>query len=195
MKRLATTFAILTVVATAAPAAATTVQLLNLDQLITGATHVVEGEVIDGVSLWRGKLLVTRVQLRVQDCMKGSCGETTMNIDVLGGEQDGLAMVVEGSPRFSPGENVVLFLQPVAAGTFRTVGMAQGKFVVGQAADEADPELVRDLSGLVLDSGRVSAAHNEDPFSGLRLSDIKRQVVALGHPSVEEATALARRVR
>jgi len=171
-------------------AGATTVRLLNLDELARKASHVVAGEVVAEEPLWMGRLLVTRVTLRVADCMKGACDGTTMTVHVLGGEVDGLAMMVEGSPKLLAGEQVVLFLQPAAGGIFRTVGMAQGKF----ALPALDPDAVahRDLSGLVLERDGVLAHHRLDPIGALRYADLRERVLAV-RPVRPDPSAFAAR--
>jgi len=160
------------VMAAAAPAAATTVSLLSLDDMARQATHVVAGDVVGEEAAWTGNLLVTRVTLRVSECLKGACNDTEIRINVLGGEADGLVMVVEGAPTFAVGERVVLFLQPAAGGVLRTVGMAQGKFTFAAARSDGEP-LSRDLSGLTLHSGAVAAPHRHDPFEGLTFIDLR----------------------
>jgi len=171
------TLALLASLGVSANAGATTVRLLNLDELARKASHVVAGEVVAQEPLWMGRLLVTRVTLRVADCMKGACDGAQMTVHVLGGEVDGLAMMVEGSPRLVRGEQVVLFLQPAAGGIYRTVGMAQGKF----ALPTLDPDAVayRDLSGLVLEQDGVLAHHRVDPIGDLRYSELKARVLAV----------------
>ena len=176
MSRVVAIIAALVTLALAPIAGATTVDLLTLDKLIQRSTRVVAGEVLAGQATWLGRLLVTRVRLRVDDCLKGVCPSREMDVHVLGGELDGLAMMVDGSPRFVEGEHVVVFLEASGGGTFRTVGMSQGKFV--RTSTASDARLQRDLSGLLLQHDGVAAEHRTDPFHGLRFDDLRTRILA-----------------
>ena len=161
----------------ASPAAmATTVKVLDLDELTRKATHVVAGEVTGREAGWLGRLLVTRVTLKVADCMKGPCESQALTIHVLGGEAEGLAMHVEGSPSLDEGESVVLFLQPAGAGVLRPVGMAQGKF--GLSSLDPRARATRDLKGLVFHRDGVAIRNHVDPIGQLSLADLRARVLA-----------------
>ncbi len=190
MKGHVATLALLASLGVSANAGATTVRLLNLDELARKASHVVAGEVVAQEPLWMGRLLVTRVTLRVADCMKGACDGAQMTVHVLGGEVDGLAMMVEGSPQLVPGEQVVLFLQPAAGGIFRTVGMAQGKFALPSL--EPDAVAYRDLTDLVLERDGIIAHHRMDPIGDLRYADLRERVLAV-RPVRPDPSAFAAR--
>lgn len=158
-------------------AQATTVRLFNLPELVDRASHIVSGEVVSGEAEWMGKLLVTKVRLRVTECLKGTCGTETVDVAVLGGELDGVAMMVDGAARFYTGEHVVLFLRGSGGGAYQTVGMAQGKFV--RAGHDDDAPVVRDLSGLAFRRDGIVAEHVHDPFQGLKFRDLRAQVHAV----------------
>ena len=136
-----------------------------------------------------GKRIYTTVTLEVREAWKGQAPRT-VEIHVPGGTVDGIAQVVQGAPRFEEGEDVVVFLRPVApvAGVDasvpqRVVAMAQGKLRV--ARDESGVEVaVPDLSGLELvRPGGEAAAADEAPRA-IRVADLEAQVRAT-LPAVE----------
>lgn len=113
---------------TAAPARATTVHPFSLDELIYVADRIVVGQVLstDAAFTRDGGLIVTTVELQVAEVLKGPAAAETLGIQVLGGEAAGLALHVEGAPRFDPGEQVLLFIEEGPHG-LEVLGWAQGK--------------------------------------------------------------------
>lgn len=78
----------------------------------------------------------------------------------LGGRVGDTDMVVYGSPEFSVGERVVVFLEQADDGTFRTYQHAMGKFRVEPDFSTGQALAVRDWGG---NPDRVSVAH---PITG-----------------------------
>ncbi len=78
----------------------------------------------------------------------------------LGGRVGDTAMVVYGTPRFSMGERVVVFLEQVGDGTFRTYQHVMGKFRVETDVSTGQPIAVRDWGD---NPDRVQLA---DPVTG-----------------------------
>lgn len=117
-----------TVLSAAAPARATTVHPFSLDELIYVADRIVVGQVLstDAAFTRDGGLIVTTVELQVDEVLKGPAAAEPLAIQVLGGEASGLALRVEGAPSFDPGEQVLLFLEEGPHG-LEVLGWAQGK--------------------------------------------------------------------
>ncbi len=114
----------------AAPAAATIIAPFDLDDLTTLATDVVRGEVVGIESAWQGRFIWTDVRVEVTDCLKGACAQSELTVRVLGGYADHLMLEVQGFARYDLGEEVVLFLERMPGGRYRTTGLAQGKFTL-----------------------------------------------------------------
>lgn len=133
MKRLAAIA--LLALASALPAFATSVLPLDLDQVIAGAAVAFDGTCTgnrtgrDPVS----NLVVTYTTFAVHDVLKGDVG-ATYEIKQIGGElPNGLKHRVEGVPRFTVGQEYVVFLPQVSSGGFSSpVGLSQGSFTVSQ---------------------------------------------------------------
>lgn len=126
----------------AAPAHATIVRRLGLDEMGRGAALVVEGRVRATAVVEAGGRVYTDATLDVATCMKGTC-PATLTVRQLGGELAGRGVAVEGAARLAEGGDVVLYLRPRRDGAFAVVGMAQGAFAVEKAGT-----LARDLRAL-----------------------------------------------
>ncbi|NLG26977.1 MAG: matrixin family metalloprotease [Chloroflexi bacterium] len=97
----------------------------GLERLCDEAASVVWGEVVSVQSHWDdGRTgIASTVVLAVNQYLRGA-GAATLNLEVEGGEIDGLGQWVEDAPRFAAGEEAVVFLDKRA----RVLGGAQGKF-------------------------------------------------------------------
>ncbi len=116
-----------------APAAASRVRPLNLEEITRRAERIFSGRCTD-VRRERDPGLgieVSVVTLRVDHAVKGRLGRnvTVRSLDDAGsspGEAD-----AAGVPFFRPGEEVIVFLYPESsAGLTSPVGLGQGKFTV-----------------------------------------------------------------
>lgn len=132
----------------AAPAGATTVRQLSLDDMSADAVVVVRG-VVGGVGGVRiGGHIYTDATLAVSECLKGPCGPT-LTVRQLGGEVEGFGMHVEGSAELQPGSEVVLLLRRRLDGAYAPLGMAQGAFRVERDGKRGEIRaLVRNVGSL-----------------------------------------------
>ena len=113
------------------PALASVVQALSLEDLTRKADLILVG--VGGETQTRhsadGRLIVTDVNVDVQDVLKGSIkkGDAVV-VTVLGGTLDGLGLRVPGEASIPQGKPALLFLyrNGVAGNDLRVVGMAQG---------------------------------------------------------------------
>lgn len=142
-----------------APAASASVMVeVTVDEMAREADLVARGKVVRTESRRSvdGMRIFTEVTLQVDERWKGASG-STVRFRVPGGTHDGIAQIVQGAPRFTEGEEVIVFLHrlPQPKGLrdrpmpMQVVAMAQGKFSVRR-----DPKgtlmAVRDLDGLEL---------------------------------------------
>ena len=121
--------AILAALLLAAPAGASILQALDLDELVGEAEQILLGEVVFSESFQRpnGNLGTWHRIVIEQDLGGGAAEEREVIVETLGGRLGDLAMRVEGEPSFTVGERVVVFVRgggPYSA--FRPVGMGQG---------------------------------------------------------------------
>lgn len=135
-------------VATVAPASATTVAPLSLEQMVDASDLVVRGSV---ESVWveqdaKGRLW-TRATVRVLETLKGHADvDDYVTVEAAGGTLGDLQMVVAGSARYSEGEEAVLFLtDKPTRGVYGTVSMGLGKFTVRPDPRNGAPIVVQFL--------------------------------------------------
>lgn len=131
---------VLLALALASPAAASVVESLSLARARALATDVVIGTVLEvrPVALTSGVIATDNV-IRIDESLAGEArvGER-LTVRELGGQLGNLVMEAEGSPRFEPGETVLLFLERRPDGlTARTVGLFQGAYTIEHAGGGA----------------------------------------------------------
>lgn len=151
--------ALLILLASALPAAAWRVRPHGLDELTARANRIFAGRCTD-VTVRHDAALetrVTQVTFAVERAVKGAVGPKVV-IRLLGTPQ---GSPLGPMPRFTPGDEVVLFLdEDSAAGLTSPVGQELGVFAI-----------VRDKSGRRL---AINRAHDESLFRRLSPATAKR---------------------
>ena len=167
MRRLIWTFRfVILVSAIALPfsAQAMTVVPIADDDLALSVRAIVEGRVERLEAVWSPSRLavVTYVTVRVDRTLKGPIEPGTIVLRQIGGRAGQYATEVSGSPRFEPGQRVVLFLNTDGDGALHVAHVSLGHYRV-----EADPATGRPL---VVRAAEVTALDNVD--SKGRVTDI-----------------------
>lgn len=116
---------------------------MSVEELTKGADVVVIGEVLSTQSEWdpTGRVILTRVDMHVEELLKGSPTGQRLSFQQLGGQVGDTVSVVAGSPSFSRGERVLLFLSRRRDGRFDVENFFQGKFSL-----EHDPASGREMA-------------------------------------------------
>ncbi|HYO59886.1 hypothetical protein [Archangium sp.] len=136
------------------PADATTMLRADLPELAQTSETIVHGTVRRVESRWSGdgRRIITDVEIQVTESLKGQAGSTVLVIQP-GGRVGDIGQKVSGLASFTPGEEVVVFLERRGRQAFRVSGMAQGKYKVqrseGSTHAMAVPEPTDDV--LLLD--------------------------------------------
>jgi hypothetical protein len=115
---------------------ATTMLSLNVDGLATAADSVVRGKVVSVVPRWTQDhaRIITDTTIEVSETWKGAASKQVVVMQP-GGEIGEVGQHVEGIAQFTPGEDVVLFLEARGTERFTVAGMAQGRFRVERLSD------------------------------------------------------------
>ncbi len=148
-------------------ARATTVQPLELQDLVKKAHHIVAGKVRNSRTYWSDnrKLIFTSYTIEVDESLKGR-PPRTFELTTIGGKIGDLELQVSGMPSFAKDENVVVFTE--SSGPYEVVmGLGQGKFTVENG------EVFNEVNGLSFPDGR--------PASPMRfpIQTFKRQIRTL----------------
>lgn len=132
MKRLIPLVTLLLAAAAALPASS--VLNVSFEQLARSANRVVSGEItaVNPVAGPNG-MIYSNVTMRVTRAVPRALEGQSITVRMVGGELDGRRVYVQGMPRFSAGDEVVLFLNRQPASVMGpTVGLWQGVFYVGR---------------------------------------------------------------
>jgi len=119
--------------AACSPAQATTLRHMELGQLVARANRVVHARAVSNTVYWdaTGTRIYTDTLFEVLDEAKGK-GPDRLTVTLLGGRIDPAQMMVEGTPVFEAGEEVVLFTAPRPDGRQDLVGFSQGVLRVSE---------------------------------------------------------------
>ena len=129
---------------TSPTANATTLVELSTEQLTDASDYIVRGTVNAITSSTDDKGHIwTHVTIDVAERLKGPFGMQTLTVDVQGGTLGARTTVVQLSPRFAIGEEVLTFAETLESGRTMVTGMMQGKYTVRIAPEDGREMLVR----------------------------------------------------
>jgi hypothetical protein len=128
-----TIFAVCAAAVLAAAAGATTLARMSLRQLAKAAHVVVRARCLASESRWQGGEIWTFSRFETIEAFKGA-PPAGFTVRLIGGQAGGIESVVAGVPRFFPGEEVILFLNPVAGGDYSVTAWVEGTFRVRRGA-------------------------------------------------------------
>lgn len=168
------------VLAAFAPAEATTMIRMGVEELVVSNEAVVLGRVVDVQSYWnaQGSFILSDVKVQVLDALKGSAAEKEITLTVMGGNVGELTTLIVAGPEMTVGSDYVLFLNredlPGVSGARTVRDLAQGIFDV--VAGGGGPRAVSQASRhpLLPDARGVSEAPGGQ--EGIPLENLIRQV-------------------
>ncbi len=132
----------------AVPAAqATTLVRMNVDQLTASAAVVARVRCLSNESRWDEGQIWTFTTFEVIETLKGDVPKQ-ITVRLIGGKVGHLISHVAGVPRFEPGEQAILFLEPTRAGDLSVTSWAQGTFRIRRDPDTGRETVTQDISGL-----------------------------------------------
>lgn len=127
------------------PASGTTLMRMSLAQITQAAQVIVRARCIGNSTRWDAGEIWTFTSFDVEETWSGSA-PAQISVRLLGGSVGNLTSTVSGVPRFSPGEEVVLFLESTARGDFSIVSWEQGTFRIRRDAHTGDEVAVQDTA-------------------------------------------------
>ncbi|GMV41266.1 MAG: hypothetical protein AMXMBFR64_29820 [Myxococcales bacterium] len=136
----------------AAPARATVVLEVGLDDMSRTSDVIFHGVVTrtDVVAVGGDATrLVTDVTFSLTEVLKGRAlvPEPSFTLRLIGGQRGGLELRIPGMPRFSEGDEVVMFLERTEGG-FAITGLSQGRFEVRVDAETGERVVDRSLGSV-----------------------------------------------
>jgi hypothetical protein len=172
-------------------AGATIVVPMTLEEMAIEASCVARGRVVNTQSAWddaqRRIYTYTEIQILERIHTSRSVPDFVV-VRTLGGEVGEVGMKVSGTPRFTLGEEVVVFLRadPVDAEQFQVIGMSQGKLHVERPLKGGELA-VWSLEGLAFarpgGDGRMKIDPTQGDPSRIPLDDLRARVLAAVTPA------------
>lgn len=141
--------AVLLVALAAAVGGATTLVRMDLDELAAAASVVARVRCVDNESREDGGEIWTFTRFEVVETLKGSAPRE-ITVRLLGGRAGHLISRVEGVPRFEPGEEAFLFLEPTRAGDLSVTSWVQGTFRIRRDPAAGREGVTQDTSGVTV---------------------------------------------
>lgn len=122
-------------------AQATTVIPPTFDQLVAEADLIFQGTVTDVKSEWTGeggqRHIITYVTVKVEDAIKGDPGDSYI-LRTFGGTVDGETQEISDSPKFSVGDQQILFVKDNGKQFIPLVGIMHGQFKLQKDENTGD---------------------------------------------------------
>jgi hypothetical protein len=167
----------LLLIATQPVSQATTLMRMSLAQMARTAQVIVRARCVSNATLWDEGEIWTRTTFDVEESWSGPPGSRQLAVRLLGGSLGNISSRVSGIPRFQPGEDTVLFLEPSRNGDFAIVSWQQGTFRIRQNAAMGAEIVVQDTaSALTYDP--VSRRFEAAGIRAMALVDFRSRVVA-----------------
>lgn len=163
-----------------APAPATSLVRLSLEQLSQASTEIVRGRVVSQESRWNSRQtqIVTLTTIAIDQKVKGR-PPAALVIQQPGGTVGNLRVLVPGTVRFTRQSSYVLFLEPVGENSSRycLVGMVQGAYRIFRDAGTNEERVIEPLGGVFL--GHSETARGEKTSArSVALAEFRKQLSA-----------------
>jgi hypothetical protein len=128
---------------------ATTLVRLSLDQLASGSDAVARVNFSSAVTRWENGTIWTITTVKVIETLKGNLpGEISVRLP--GGRVGHLTATVEGTPRFNPGDDAIVFLKISQAGGFTVAGWVEGTFRILRDPRTGNQTVTQDSSAFAV---------------------------------------------
>lgn len=175
------------------PLRATTIEKMSLPRMTEVAPIIVRARCVSNATAWDAGEIWTFTAFDVLEAWKGpSHGQipTQITVRLLGGTVGALTSHVSGVPRFRPGEDVVLFLQPTSRGDLSVVSWEQGTFRIGLDPHSGEETVTQDTAGFATFNPHTRQ-FEATGIRGLSLTSFRQQVDAAiaGHARLPDGQA------
>jgi hypothetical protein len=127
------------------PAGGTTLVRMSLAQITQAAQVIVRARCMGNSTGWDAGEIWTFTSFEIEEVWHGSA-PSQISVRLLGGRAGNITSTVSGVPRFSPGEEVVLFLEPTPRGDFSIVSWEQGTFRIRRDARTGEEIAMQDTA-------------------------------------------------
>jgi hypothetical protein len=158
----------------AAATSATTLQRMSVEQMTQIAKTIARVRCISNATIWDSGEIWTMTIFDVQQTWRGTL-PAQIKVRLLGGRLGGITSTVSGVPRFSPGEEAVLFLERTQQGDLSVVSWEQGVFRIRRNNRGGDESVTQDTASFATLDPRTRRMQMVG-ISGMPLSDFRAEV-------------------
>ncbi len=137
--------AVAMLLAASGAAKATTLLRMSLAQMSRTAGAIVRARCVGNTTGWDAGEIWTFTSFEVEEAWRGAPA-AQITVRLLGGRVGNLTSSVSGVPRFRPGEDVVLFLEPTPRGDYSIVSWQQGTFRIRSGGAPAFENVTQDTA-------------------------------------------------
>jgi hypothetical protein len=131
------------------PLRATTLARLSLAQLAAGSDAVARVRCVSAVSRWENGSIWTVTTFDVAENLKGQLPRE-ITVRLPGGRVGHLTASVDGTPKFIPGADTVVFLQRARTGGFTVAGWVEGTFRISRDPRSGSETVTQDSSAFAV---------------------------------------------
>jgi hypothetical protein len=155
---------------------ATTLARLSLDQLAAGSDAVARVRYAGARSRWENGSIWTVAEVEVLETMKGHLpGEIAVRLP--GGRVGHLTAIVDGTPKFNPGDEAVVFLQLSSAGGFTVAGWVEGTFRISHDPRNGRETVTQDSSAFAV-FDRASRTFRTEGIRRMPIEEFRARIAA-----------------
>jgi hypothetical protein len=140
---------ILAALSVAATLHGTTLARLSLDQLAAAADNVARLRCVSAESHWENGAIWTVTTFDVIETMKGNLS-AQVSVRLPGGRVGHLTATVEGTPKFHPGDEAIVFLERSRSGGFSVAGWVEGTFRISRDPHTGVETVTQDSSAIAV---------------------------------------------
>lgn len=144
----------------ASPLFGTTVEKMELPQLVSAADNIIQGRVEAIEARYESNRIYTYISIIVDDPLKGDRRRAVL-VRQLGGTIGAKRTWIPGMPQFKSGSQVIVFLRDRHDGTFDIAGLNQGKYDIDDnfaVANVSGITVLDPKTGVMSDGGFVNKA-------------------------------------
>ena len=128
---------------------ATTLARLSLDQLAAAADNVARVRCAGAGSQWENGAIWTVTTFDVVESMKGNL-PAQVTVRLPGGRVGHLTAAVDGTPKFNPGDDAIVFLERSRAGGYSVIGWVEGTFRISRDPRTSRETVTQDSSAFAV---------------------------------------------
>jgi len=128
---------------------ATTLARLSLAQLAAGSDAVARVRYLHAESRWENGSIWTVTTFEVVEGLKGQLPRE-IGVRLPGGRVGHVISTVDGTPKFVPGNEAIVFLQRSPSGSFTVAGWVQGSFRISRDPRTGGETVTQDSSAFAV---------------------------------------------